>query len=77
MTTPLQRRWVMTSRTSNAPWLLTFYIGGAVVAEISFLDKTVVKLDMWRRDLEFFNQPHAVSQAMTRMHEVLLGPPES
>lgn len=68
-------KWVMSSTLTQNPWTLTFYIGGAKIAEISFLKRGIVCLDMWRREMELFDEPKGVSRAMQRMHQILETPP--
>jgi hypothetical protein len=68
-------KWVMTSRVSRDPWQLRFFIGAVPVARIEFYRKGYVMLTVLDTDPIYFQEPKAVSKAMSAMHEMLRSPP--
>lgn len=64
--------WIMNSEVTRKPWRLTFRIGSLEIAHIWFDNKKPVLSHLGGEQRGF----KTVSEARTRMHELLNSPPQ-
>ena len=65
--------WIMNSEVTRHPWTLTFRIGSLPVAMIHFENKKPVLEILGGTTIKGFK---TVSEAMSKMHELLNSPPQ-